>query len=181
VLAAGLQCKEIVKILTGATRHTPLGRQLLMDAAADRYYVSTRRRAPDCGFDHRPWSLQPLARGPGAITLREALRLVPSLIDQPARLRLDGDAFVHRLECPECNVSRRILFLAGRVDNAARVCPNCGASMVAPGIDTTDTLTLDQLAGVHRRLSLRALGLRAGDVFSIETSAGETHFEIGGR
>ena len=53
--------------------------------------------------------------------------------------------------------------------------------MVASGVDTTDTLTLEQLSDRARRVSLYALGLRTGDVFGIVTASGETHFEIGGR
>jgi hypothetical protein len=51
--------------------------------------------------------------------------------------------------------------------------------MVASGIDTTDTLSLEDCA--DRPISLFALGMRAGDVFSIEWPSGEAHFEIGGR
>ena len=70
---------------------------------------------------------------------------------------------------------------ACRDDDYHRTCTHCGATMVAPGIDTTDTLALDHLTDRHRRMSLYALGLREGDVISIENASGETHFEIGGR
>ena len=53
--------------------------------------------------------------------------------------------------------------------------------MVYAGIDTTDTLSLTGLNAAQRRTSLYALGLRSGDLFTIESGAGERHFEIGGR
>lgn len=180
-LAASLQCAEIVKILTGETQHSLLGRQLLVEGMNYRQYISTRRRSPHCGFDHRRWSIESIPRTPGAITLLKALGLRPSQGGPYPRLRMHGDAFVHRLECPKCHAAREILFLARRLDDASRVCPHCGGPMVAPGIDTTDTLALEQLTGARRRLSLYALGLRADDVFSIENSSDEAHFEIGGQ
>jgi molybdopterin/thiamine biosynthesis adenylyltransferase len=180
-LAASLQCAECVKLLSGETRHALFGRQLLLEAIAHQHYVSTRQRSSACAFDHRPWSIRSLARAPGAITLGQALRLVPSPQGEGSRMRVYGDAFVRRLECPACHASREVLGLASRIDAGSRVCTRCRAAMAAPGIDIGDTLALDHLSARQRRASLYTLGLREGDVFSVENAAGETHFEIGGR
>ncbi len=180
-IAAGLQCKECVKLLSEDTEDVSPGRQLLMDTFSDHYVVSSRRRSPDCTFDHQRWSIQALSRSPGAINLRQALRLVPQAGVESPRLRMHGDVFVRRLLCQNCHTSRHLLYLASRMDDEFRRCPHCGGSMVAPGIDTTDALTFDWLAGVEPRLSLYAIGFRVGDVFTVETSSREVHFEIGGR
>lgn len=180
-LAASLQCAECVKLLTGEAQHALLGCQLFIEATTHQQYISTRQCSAACTFDHRRWSIQSLPRTPGAITLSQVLRLVPSPQGEGSRLRVQGDAIVRRLECPECHASRQVMCFARRITDDARLCTDCSAAMVAPGIDTTDTITLDQLNPRHRRASLYALGLREGDVFSIENASGETHFEIGGR
>lgn len=179
-LAASLQSVECVKLLTGETSNTLLGRQLLVEATSHQHYVSTRQCSRACAFDHRRWSIRPLARAPGAITLSQALGLVRSPQGERSRLRVYADAIARRLECPECHTSRELMCLAGRIGDASHACTHCGAVLVAPGIDTADTLALGQLSARQRRASLYSLGLRNGDVFSIETSSGATHFEIGG-
>jgi molybdopterin/thiamine biosynthesis adenylyltransferase len=179
-LAGSLQCAECVKLLTGETRNTLLGRQLLVEAISHQHYISTRQYSRACAFDHRRWSIRSLARTPGAITLGQALGLVGSPQGERSRLRVYADAIARRLECPECHASREVVCLAGRFGDGSRDCTRCGAAMVAPGIDTADTLALDCLTRRQRRASLFALGLRNGDVFSIENASGATHFEIGG-
>ena len=180
-MAASLLGKECEQLLTDHMGHVAGGHQVLMDAANNRCIVSARRRSPDCPFDHRSWSVRPFRHSPGSVTLRRILRFLPVSESESPRLRLHGDVFVHRLLCPKCGFSRKTLRLAGRMDDDFRRCPHCGTAMVAPGIDITDTLTPDHLAGVPPRLSLYALGLRRGDVFSIETASGDIHFELGGR
>jgi hypothetical protein len=181
-LAASLQCAEGVKLLAGKTAGALVGREVLVDAATHRHQVSALPRAADCAFDHAHWSIRPLARRAGAISVSQALRLVPCPSGERAWLRVDGDTFVHRLECPACHASREVCALGGRLGAGRRACARCATRMVAPGMQTSDALTVDHLGGRHRRTSLHAMGLRAGDVFSVETSAGEAlHFEIGGR
>jgi molybdopterin/thiamine biosynthesis adenylyltransferase len=180
-LAASLQCGECVKLLAGETEHALIGRQLLVEATTYQQYLSARQCSPACAFDHRRWSIRSLARTSGAITLGQALQLVKSPDGERSRFRPYGDAIVRRLECPGCQESREAVVLAGRIGDGSRVCAQCGSAMVAPGIDTADTIALDDLSVRHRRLSLHALGLRNGDVFSIENASGATHFEIGGK
>lgn len=180
-LAASLQCVECVKLLSGETRHALLGRQILVDASAHRHYVSARQPSPECAFDHRCWPIRSLSLPAGAITLGQALRLAPSPDGEPSRMRVYGDAVVRRIVCPKCQESREALQLASRIEGGSHTCTGCGVAMVAPGIDTTDTLGFDDLTVRQRRVSLYALGLREGDVFSIENGSRETHFEIGGR
>lgn len=179
-LAAGVQCAECVKLLRGADDDALTGCQLLTEVSTYKCYVSERRCSPECAFDHRRWSIRALAATPGAISLGRALRLAPTPRGVDARLRVEGDHFVHRLVCPDCHESRDLLRLAGRIDPHERACPRCGAAMLAPGVDTSDTLGADRLTGRSRRASLYSLGLRSGDVFSIETASGEAHYEIGG-
>lgn len=180
-LAAALQAGECDKLLGGEAKHALFGRQLLFDTTRHRHYVSVRRRAADCRFDHQIWRIEPLARTAGAISLRQALRLAPSSRDQATQLRLEGHAFVRRLSCLGCGDLQRVLCLASHLDERARGCRRCGSEMVASGFDTVDTLSLEDCAG-QRPVSLFAIGMRAGDVFSIEWSSGERqrHFEIGG-
>ena len=180
-LAASIQTRECLKLLRGDAEHGPSPHQIYMDSTTYRCYVTARRRSPECRFKHGQWAIRPLGRTAGAITLGQALRLVPPSGDEATRLRVPGQTFVHRLMCPECHASRQVLCLASRIPDASRHCPHCRTPMVAPGMDVTDSLDPDQRHGLPLRLSLHALGLRGGDLFSIETRSGEAHFEIGGR
>lgn len=170
-------CHEVLKLDRGESRCSGSGYQVLIELEAGRCHVSTRRRAPGCPADHDGWAIQSLDRAPGALTLVQALQLVPA---SGAQLRVQEDAFAHRLMCPGCHAERATLFLAARLNAAACRCERCGSPMVPPGFFITDTLTLDQLRAASRRLSLEAVGLRPHDVFSIETASGVTHFELGG-
>lgn len=181
-LAAAWQTAECERLLAGEPHGGLRERQLLVDATTHRHTVSGRRRSPACAFDHARWPIRALRRLPGAISVGQALRLVPCPPGERTSLRLHGDVFVRQLECRRCPGSRAVHALDGRIDAARRACPLCGAPMVAPGMDVRDSLGLDELDGRSRRASLHSLGLRAGDVLSVETSTGEAHhFEIGGR
>ena len=180
-LAASLQCVECVKLLSGQSNQAWPGQQILVEASTHHHYVSSRRCSPNCAFDHRRWSIRSLAQPPGAITLGQALRLVPSSGNEHSKMRVYGDAIVYQLVCPNCHASVEALCLASRIEDGSSACTRCGAALVAPGIHTSDTLALNQLTARQRRASLHAIGLRTGGVFSIENTSGETHFEIGGR
>lgn len=177
--AARTAVEVLRKIKAGAAAEV-LGRQILLVGEADQCYVTEHGRFPDCGFDHHCWSVQRLPYAADAITVRRALALCGTGSETQSRLRVADQAFVHRLFCSACHASHRLLFLAGRMSAAARVCAHCGGALVAPGMDVSDTLCPDRLTDTDGRKSLSDLGLRDGDVFSIETSAGEVHFEIGG-
>ncbi len=178
-VTAGLACAEIIKLADDDTRHSLTGRQVLLDLNTHRVYITKHHRAPDCRFDHRPWVIEALMQKPGAISLGRTLRSMTPV--QGARLRVHGDAFVLRLVCPECQTTREKLHLAARLNDADRRCTACGARMVSAGIDTTDTLALSGLSAAQRRTSLYSIGLRSGDLFTVESDTGERHFEIGGQ
>lgn len=178
--ASSLQSSVCASLLCGDSEHALIGRQVLTDIAVHRHYVSRHTRSPACPFDHHCWSIVPIARRAGEVTLAQALSLLPDARRSETRLRVPGDAFVHRLVCPRCNASHEVLRLARRLPSAVRHCQRCDVRMVAPGIDTSDTLSIADCTARDRRSSLFALGLRRGDVFSIEGPASEAHFEIGG-
>jgi len=178
--AGSLQSAECAKLLCSDTQSALIGRQVLIDIAAHRHYVSRHTRSPACPFDHHRWSITRIARRAGTVTLTQALSLLADARRTETRLRVPGDAFVHRLVCPQCNASRELLRLARRLPSAVRSCLRCNTRMVAPGIETSDTLDIARGAARHGRTSLFALGLRRGDVFSIEGPASQAHFEIGG-
>lgn len=177
MIAAGLQCHAALRILSGDQSCVHSGHQQLLDLSSGRSIVSTRRRSPDCPFDHRGWSIQSLDYPPDKVSLQRALQLAAS---KDARLRVDGDAFVRRLLCPTCHTERETLFLAARLGPDDRICPQCGDAMVVPGISISDSLSMDQLTSAERTFSLQALGLRPGDVFTLETATSADHFELGG-
>jgi len=179
-LAASQQVAECIKLLTGDTTHALLGHELLVGTAAHRHLVSRRTQAPSCPFDHRRWRIQRIEHRAGALGVRRALALLPGAVRSETRLRAYGDAFVCRLVCPRCNTSRETLRLARRIAARQRRCEGCGETLLATGIDLTDTLTLAHVRGRHQRASLASLGMRAGDVFTIEGPDTEAHFEIGG-
>lgn len=73
-----------------------------------------------------------------------------------------------------------VLSHAGPVPQAIeQVCGCCKRIMPVSGFDMTEWLKEDSLSKEEKRKTLASLGLLAGDIFALQGTAGEAHFEIG--
>jgi hypothetical protein len=181
-LAAALAAIECERILRGDL--AAAGRQIVFDAAHATSVVTVFRWNERClrSADHREWRIQPLARGPAMLTLKELLEMSMAAGAGAApgegasrTLAVAGRRFLLRLACPQCGRTRRCLQLDG---NRSRRCRECSRRLVAAGFDLADCVSeLDVRPRDYRR-SLATLGIRAGDVLSLGGPHGELHLEV---
>ena len=178
-LAASLQAIECQKLLLGQTDRSAIGKQVLIDASHHQHYVTSYRRNLDCRFgSHDVWDIQPVN---GSLTLLEALKLGPSDgTNGAASLQLERKPFVTKLTCSSCGQTISLLRLECSLRDVDKTCVNCGQRMVAAGFDFLERLDAGCVPRPALARSLRNLGLRPGDVFSIGSER-QFHFEIAQR
>lgn len=180
-LAASLQAIECQKFLSEEREGIAVSKQVLIDAAYHKHYVTAFRRNPRCRFGgHDVWSIENLYRTPGQISLGEALGLAGSG-NLSAALRVEGKPFVKRLTCSGCGTTHPLLRLECSVNEAKRRCDSCGRRLIASGFDSVEELAESGLSDARLlRRSLRSLGLRPGDVFTIRDGDEDHHYELAG-
>jgi adenylyltransferase/sulfurtransferase len=176
-LAASLQAIECQKLLTGQFERLAVGQQILIDASHHKHYVTKLVRNGHCRFDHETWCILRHEVPSPDITVGEALGLLGNPVPEegsPA-LWVEGQAFVVAVACALCGWRRRVLRLQRRLRELR--CAKCGGRMVPIGFEMVERLATMSERIQHR--TLRSLGLRAGDVFSIGTPLGRVrHYEI---
>jgi molybdopterin/thiamine biosynthesis adenylyltransferase len=177
-LAASLQAIECQKLLRGEFGDGAISKQIVLDALHHKQYLTTFRRNPDCRlFDHEPWKIQPLNVADKA-TLDDLITVMkrPVIVAGRSRLSVEGKRFVGQATCRGCGSQRRMGAFLSLANGARTKCVRCGGMMFA----TADGLaeSIDLSATVKSR-SLRSMGLRAGDVFSVASDHERVHFEIG--
>ena len=181
-LAASLQAIECQKLLAGNLGRMAANFEILIDAMNHEFYLTRLVRNPKCRFDHTTWDIRRVACRPEDIAVREALELLKG--DKSPVLRVPGKVFVKKLTCPGCGKVKSGLRLhhSLALGLKKRICSRCGEEMMASGLDMTHELDPSQLFQGTMDLPLRALGFRAGDVFSIfDPSKGkESHYELSG-
>jgi len=178
-LAASLQIIAAQKYLAGQADQVQFGRQVLIDAAHHKHYLTACRRNPRCRFDHEVWRIEKLNADQSRLTLGDALQMAahgPGQVEH-TWLEVEGRPFTKRLLCPGCGHSKHIMRLFASLSEKASGCALCGQKMSAPGWNLAETLS-DRLPSRALRRSLRSLGLRNGEVFTVGGPSGERHFEI---
>lgn len=179
-LAASLQAIECRKLLSGQTDDCAVSKQVLIDASHHKHYVTSYRRNPNCRFaGHEVWHIERLKRSTKNFTLRQALNLAPATNGNgSASFRLESKPFVKRLTCLSCGHRRELLRLAHSLSRRQARCGVCGQQMVASGFDLIERLNVDSVSRSVLSRSLRSLGLRSTEVFSVGDSQIEFHYEI---
>ncbi|MEK6409093.1 MAG: ThiF family adenylyltransferase [Acidobacteriota bacterium] len=179
-LAASLQAIECQKLLTGQIDRAAISKQVLIDASYHKHYVTAFSRNPNCRFTgHEVWQIERLDRSIDEISLEQALNLVPAAAgENGSGLRVEGKPFVKRLTCPGCGETRSLLRLECSLSDRQRKCGRCGQRMIATGFDLLERLNAATVSRNALARSLRSLGLRPGDVFSIDERSAEHHYEI---
>ena len=179
-LAAALQVLECQKLLAGETESAAVGRQILLDAASHRHFVTSYRRNPSCRFDHATWQIEMLDRQPHQLTVGDAFALAPPGrdADGPA-LRVEGQVFVMKLTCPACGDSLPLFWrLSGRLGDAQQ-CRRCQRRMRATGFEVAEWLREQHLPPRALGYPLCDLGFSAGDVVCVRNAGGERHVQLG--
>jgi molybdopterin/thiamine biosynthesis adenylyltransferase len=179
-LAASLQAIECRKLLNGQTERAAIGKQVLIDAAFHKHYVTTFRRNPNCRFSHEVWQIEKLIASPRELTLGRALQLGPASENRDGAfaLRVEGKPFVRSLTCVGCGDSRSLLHMECSLADSHRNCAKCGHRLIATGFDLVERLSAASVGREALEASLRKLGLRVGDVFSVGDGECERHYEI---
>lgn len=180
-LAASLQAIECQKLLGGKTDRAAVSSQVLIDATFHKHYVTAFRRNPHCRFSgHDPWHIQRLNCSAKDLTLARALELAPVgvSINASHALRVEGKLFVKRLTCPNCGATRSLLRLECSLRAKQTRCAECGLQMIASGFDLLERLDAASLNRNTLSRSLRSLGLRPAEVFSVSGANGEHHYEL---
>lgn len=175
-LAASLVAVECEKVLAGDLARAAVSRQVTLDAAHHRQLVASFRRRETCRLpSHEPWTIERLARGPADLTLAETF----ALREGAETLSVAGGAFVTRLACPRCGHARELLRLRPSLSDAQRACPRCASRMASAGSDTFERLARRASDARSLKRTLRALGLRRGEVFTLEGAGAVNHYELG--
>ena len=179
-LAASLQALECHKFFEGHQERMLFGRQLVVDSAYHRHYVSSFQANPECRFDHQTWRIEDLPES--SRTLGDSLALARGgNAGGTAWLRVEGQHFATALTCTGCGGRRSSIRLEVSLRGSERTCRLCGARMAVRGWDMVSELT-DQLPERTLNRTLRRIGLRNGDVASVGVGGEqdrERHFVIG--
>ena len=175
-LAASLQAIECAKLLEGSVE---AGLQVLIDAAHHKLLVTRFTRNPDCRIgSHEARRIRKLAEGPDELTLGETLGLGRDRLESTS-LRVEGKSFVRVLICGACSRRGEALQLVADWAAFSRTCRRCRGSMTALGFDVVDSIERSTLSSRSLGRSLRTLGFREGEVFTVSSRAQEKHFELG--
>ncbi len=182
-LAASLQAAEVDKLLHGQRDEQRAGEQVLYGLNGHRHYVSHNRRNPECRFDHRVFAPQEIS---GRLRLKDLLfPVVPadrmSMSSESVSLSAPGQRFLRREPCQRCGRIDRPIQCVGTRDSPVQSCRFCGdTSTCRPGMLQEHLRCHD----IPARLLARgpaALGLRPGDLLTVEDQFGERHYLIAQR
>jgi molybdopterin/thiamine biosynthesis adenylyltransferase len=142
-LAAALQAIECQKLLRGLTAQAAIGRQVLIDAASHRHFVTSYRRNSACRLHpHRPLDIEHVRETPSGLTL---------------------DAIFTRAVRDGCG-SGPALSVEGR-RFAERFVP--AGSQDARGFDLRPAIERRHASPAQLARTLRRLGVRNGELITI--------------
>jgi hypothetical protein len=181
-LAAALQAIEWRRLLSGLAAAADGSHEVVVDANSHRALSTHYRRNADCRLaDHDAWRIDRLRHGPEDLTLAEAIGAgVPAGQRARGRLCIEGQPFVTALSCLSCGEQTPTLRLRRSLAARDRICKRCKGRLEAVASDIVRSLSPGGLPAWAQSRSLRALGLDAHDVFSVESNGATRHFELRG-
>jgi len=173
-LAASLQAIECQKILAGDWDRVAVSRQVMIDAATHRHFVTSFRRNPQCRFDHRTLTVEPMVC---AETLKSVFKHVHARLGEEAvTLTVVGKRLVSQLACPGCLIFSDVFCLEGRLRS---LCRKCGKPMQPVGMSMLDRISAEDIAPALMAAPLGRFGFHHGDILTLSNIETELHFEIG--
>jgi adenylyltransferase/sulfurtransferase len=178
-LAAALQAIECRKLLVGGLNAPEtFGRQIILDASANRHYVTKLSPNPHCRFDHDVWRVLAAA---DVRTVRDLIAAGRAVLRSTGEisLKVEEQSWVSRLVCRQCAREAPVLCLRGRVASQGDPCTSCGGPMLALAMHMQPRVSASQLAAFGIDQSIAALGLRSGDVVRVADRSREAYLEIG--
>jgi molybdopterin/thiamine biosynthesis adenylyltransferase len=178
-VAAALMALECGKILSAEPDPGLFGRQILVDAAHHGASVTRFRRNAGCRLaDHSRWRIRRLDRTAAQLTIADALELGTTDLacEADCGIRVESSSFVTKLTCSSCGKAHALLRTLASL--GAPRCRSCGSTMTASGFDLQERLEGERLEPRMLRRTLRSVGLRPGDVFTVGTPGCENHFEL---
>lgn len=202
-LAASLQAAECCKLLRGDLDGLQAGRQVLIGLRGHQHFISVHRRNPDCRFDHRIFAPEKIS---GGRSLRSVLFRNPAPRERENSLfSVPGQRLAVSAPCPRCGADWPVLqcvrdvfrpvdplpAAASSIAASARrlrgdagqagTCPACGTAFAMHPFLLQDRVRASELPRSVLARSLRALGLRNGDLFTVTDDRGERHFLVADR
>jgi molybdopterin/thiamine biosynthesis adenylyltransferase len=180
-LAASLQALECHKLLSGQKQQTAVSREIVIHAGWHKHYDTALRKNPACRFNHRVWSINSLKTNPCDLTPGKLFDIETQRLGENCRLTLgvEGHHFTEKLTCTHCGKARATpLHLVERIPSFRTTCP-CGGKRVPTGFDLIEQLDSEHSSNRLATQTLCRLGLRPGDVVTLESPVGQTHYMIG--
>jgi adenylyltransferase/sulfurtransferase len=183
-LAASLQAIECHKLLRGELDRAVVGRQVLVDAASHRHYVTAFSRREACRMrPHRPLAITRMRYGPREVTLG-------ALFERAARdglgrrdlaLEVEGLRLAIQQTCenPACG-RRRPVWRFGLAWTESRTrCDACGGSLHAEGFDLRERVEASSAPPSLLERTLGQLGLRRGELCTVSAAETNRHYLLG--
>lgn len=180
-LAASLQAMECQKWLSGKRNQMAVGREIVLNAGWHKHYDTILGKNLECRFDHEIWPITALQIDPCDLTPGKLFDIETQRLGENSRLTLgvEGHYFTEKLSCNLCGKARTTqLHLVERIPSFRTTC-SCGGKRVPTGFDLIEKLDAHHLSNQRLNQPLWRLGLRPGDVVSLESPLGKTHYMIG--
>ncbi len=178
-LAAALQSLELARLLEGAPLGVRAGREVIVDPVHDVYLVSRHGRNRGCLVPHARWHIEPLPAEAAALTVNDLAERARGAGAVPHTLAVAGRVFARAVVCRRGGHRLRLERFTSRAGGEAEFCARCGGALLAAGPDAEHALRLGNGAGPDLGArTLAALGVRAGDVLTLEGERGLCRFEL---
>jgi molybdopterin/thiamine biosynthesis adenylyltransferase len=176
-LAASLQAIECQKLISKRA-DALIGQQVVIDARHHKHYLTSFRRNSSCRlFDHNPWKIRRLSLRVKQSTLLGLIEITKTGT-AAQRLSVEGKSFVSKVICGACGYQKRMSAFMRSSNGAAPRCSRCGGRMFVPGSERAESIDPAAVSVDFKRRSLQGLGIRTGDVVSIESGRAQLHYEI---
>ncbi len=184
VVAAGLVGIALEQLSSGVLQNLGAGHQWMLDLANRRGHDTRYVRNPNCRFDHRQWTLDPID-----VSLKETRldgwfdRLEQesgtSAEGRGCSWQVVGRPFVRRLQCVHCHrASRDRLLLSGGLSRARLRCRHCGHQQAAVAFDNLEWLTRELTSRRAARRTLAGLGIRDQDIVAVRRGEQTRHVVV---
>ncbi len=180
-LTASLQAIKCAMVTAGDLEHVGFGQQVLVDALGGTLDTMEFRRTQNCRFDHRTWRVKPYRCILAKTTIHDIHVLARELFRaaQPTYVTVEDKPFVRRVRCTHCGKTWDVFRLWGRLNARANTCSACGRKTIPEGFTLIDRLFLKGGSKQLMKRSLRSIGFRMGDIFTLGYSAAsEAQYEI---